>query len=561
MRLEIKIVLIWFGAMLIAAASCQKKNPPIDPPTTTTTTLEQATPCPDQNINPWPHYGQLNGKCLKSCGASKGTVKASCDGIFKVEAYDAKTCCVAKFNDGPFYPCADSTKPFPHYALKDGACTPSCGTIKGTTMASCDGLKTGDSYDVPFCCLPNDPVYTARKGAVSLSNKALKDGDGEFVALGATTMWLLHAYQNDKAKLDRNLKFLKENGFDYVRALGALSRQPLPADNFWANHQMYSEHPTHAIDIAGLTDYAYDKFGLRIEWTLFGGAFDFDYAQKQSLVDRFLAMSKGREHKIIHFEIANEYWQNGFTAQEVNQLTKYMNDRTNILVAASAPFGIEDVPTLYGGNVADIGTWHFDRDTSKADGYWRPVRQPWEYQFTDGMPKAGSNNEPIGCGSSVVSDCDPMRMVMGALNTYVSGLPLHVYHSSMGVRGIEDFTQINQSATTAFKNIRKYLPDNLTNWSLQNAHWVDYPFIGDNIGEMSTTSSGAVRAYGALAGESFIIFPIGIMNYLDIKPKKAMHVDIYHPISGALIQSKELAANENLRLQGLTAYVVKGYFK
>ena len=93
-------------------------------------------------------------------------------------------------------------------------------------------------------------------------------------------------------------------------------------------------------------------------------------------------MSKGREHKIMHFELANEAWQNGFEGdagrEQLRVLTKYMRDNSEHLVAASAPEGPDcaTIQAIYAGDVADLATIHFDRDISKVDGPWRPVRQP-----------------------------------------------------------------------------------------------------------------------------------------------------------------------------------------
>lgn len=61
--------------------------------------------------------------------------------------------------------------------------------------------------------------------------------------------------------------------------------------------------------------------------------------------------------------------------------------------------------------VSDLMTPHFDRDVSKADGYDRPVRQPWEmlFQARAAGVEAYVNNEPIGPQSSVAEDDDPGR--------------------------------------------------------------------------------------------------------------------------------------------------------
>ncbi len=56
-------------------------------------------------------------------------------------------------------------------------------------------------------------------------------------------------------------------------------------------------------------------------------------ATRESVVDRFAAMARGREHKIFAFEIANEGWQNGFSGPEgvaeLRRLGKRLGNQTS----------------------------------------------------------------------------------------------------------------------------------------------------------------------------------------------------------------------------------------
>lgn len=472
--------------------------------------------------------------------------------------------------------CEDPAKPFPHWGKRGDQCLPSCGVLGGKSVQGndCGGLREELSYDVSHCCFDGPkpttttttlaPQVPKRTGLVRASGRALRDDQGEFVALGYTHMWALWAYQNDRAKLERNLKFMKENGFDYIRALGVITKKRITdPSQYWYNHQMYMEHPNYDADIAGLTDLVYDKYGMRVEWTIFGGFSDFTESDKQVLIDKFIRMSKGREQKIIHFEIANELDHGpGFGKESANKYLKYLQDRTDVLVAGSSPYGDDlcaELKKIHAGGAGDMYTWHFDRQSRLGDGYWRPTRQPWEAPYCEGLPKIGSNNEPIGPNSSVAEDKDPMRLLMGALNTYVSGLPFYVYHTEAGVRGNEEFINNYIPSTQSYKNMRSYLPMNLPNWTRENHHWAGHPFeVLGEIGYPPEHGSGAVRAYGAHAGVEFIVFPIGVRDYLDMKAKRKMMVQVYHPITGSLIEGKILNAGEILHLQGLSAYVVKG---
>ena len=420
------------------------------------------------------------------------------------------------------------------------------------------------------------PAAVARKGLVRADSHCVKDDGGAFSALGATLFWGAWGYKNDRPKLERALDALSKNGFDYVRCLGVVGDPNRP--DSWDGREISALDPDHAATIAGLTDLAYDRYGLRIEWTLIGdGQITVpSSAEKYALVDRFLAMSKGREHKIMHFEIANEAWQNGFPGSggrdELRALTKYMNDRTDVLVAASASDG--DPAELYRGGIADLITIHFDRDSSKTEGAWRPVRQPWEFQYLADVPSLASNNEPIGPGSSVASDEDPVRLASGAAVSYVAGVGLHVFHARSGIRGLPtDREMADVPGIGAFKIVRGLLPADLPNWAHKNGHWADSPFRfyardpggtphGDAMWpDFGGGSQGAVRCYSGVRGNDFVTCPIGVQGTLTIEARRPMSFEVFDVGTGASVGKWDLSANEKHDLVGAAAYVIRGTYR
>lgn len=412
-------------------------------------------------------------------------------------------------------------------------------------------------------------------GVPRLQGHALVDGEGPFLALGATMMWAAWAYKFDRPKLEANLQFLADHDYDFIRALGVVG-DPNAAD-YWDGREIDPHWPDYADVIAGLTDLAYDTYGLRVEWTLIGdGQITVpSLAEKEALVDTFLAMAAGREHKILHFEIANEAWQNGFGGEqglvELRALSESMKARSPNLVAASAPPTSEcaDAQAIYAGDVADLATIHFDRDISKVEGPWRPVRQPWEHQFCAGLP-VGSNNEPIGPGASVAEEQDPVRLVAGAITTYVAGLPIYVFHSHAGVRGDEDLW--TAAGVDRFTAMRAILPPDLADWAPKNAHWADAPFtvftgengqlIADTMWvDLGAPESGVVRAYGAVREPEFVVFPIGILGSVTVAPRRPMSFDVIDPMTGAVLASHDLETDEQVVLSGAEALVLRGSYQ
>lgn len=412
-------------------------------------------------------------------------------------------------------------------------------------------------------------------GVPQLAGRALTDDGGPFLGLGATMMWAAWAYKYDRPKLEANLQFLAEHDFDFIRALGAVGDPNGP--DYWDGREIDPNWEDYPAVIAGLTDLAHDTYGLRVEWTLIGdGQITVpSFESRQALVQTFLAMAVGREHKILHYEIANEAWQNGFAGEQgiadLRALTQAMRAQSPNLVAASAPSGPEcaDVQAIYAGEVADLATIHFDRDISKVEGSWRPVRQPWEHQFCAGVP-VGSNNEPIGPGSSVAEEQDPVRLVAAAITTYIAGLPIYVFHSHAGVRGDDDLW--NMAGADKFVHLRGLLPPDLADWDAKNAHWADAPFtvfageggqlVPDTMWvDLNAPESGVVRAYGAVRDPEFVVLPIGILGSVTVAPRRAMTFDVIDPMTGLVLASHDLAAGQQVELAGADALLLRGSYK
>jgi hypothetical protein len=423
------------------------------------------------------------------------------------------------------------------------------------------------------------PAYTPgaavplpkRFGTVRLNGKTLRDDMGDFSALGATLFSGPRWYKVDREKLERNLKYLAENGYDYIRVLGEVD---------WPNGKAIDPRWSDFRDvIAGMTDLAYDKYGIRVQWTIFGSTtFTPSSGDRRRLVDTFLEMSRGREQKIIMFEIANEYWQNGFGGDaghnELRELSKHMKDNTDILVAASAPTDEEDQKKLYEGGIADVMTLHLDRYVATIDGYWRPVRQPWNEP--SGIDMVGSNNEPIGPGSSVNSDRDPMRLVMAAVTSHVSQLPMYVFHSRAGVgldhgscaglgtcdlNGDKDISEMPGS--NAYAAMKRYMPAGIENWTRENHYWPGHPFrvYGDGVLNNMTeggAQNGAMRAFAAHRGDEFIVALLYIKGTMRMEAKQQMSFCAIHPVTGELLQRRTLNAGEAFEFSGLPGLVLKG---
>jgi hypothetical protein len=405
-------------------------------------------------------------------------------------------------------------------------------------------------------------------GRVRLVGRAVADDGGPFPALGASLMWAAWAYRHDRDRLDANLRFLAEHRFDYIRALGIVGRQP-----YWAGREIDWRWPDYADVIAGLTDLAYDRYGLRVQWTIFADADQMipDRDDRVRLVDQFVEMSRGREHKIMMFELANEAWQNGFEGAGglalLRELGRHLRGRTDIPVALSASAGqdCESHLELYAGEVADVITEHFDRDVSGPDGHWRPIRKSWDLAGCPGLPPVASNNEPIGPESSVEQDDDPMRLVTAAIASYMGGLAMYVFHTDAGVWGRRHLREMANAEQTVrgYAAMKAYLPGDLANWTRYHHDSPGHPFMTYAGGQPNARwpeghDDGAVQVLAASSGDRFLVLPLGIRNFLQLRATRAMSVEVIHPLTGEVVERRDLEAGEWLRLEGLPAFLLRG---
>jgi hypothetical protein len=407
-----------------------------------------------------------------------------------------------------------------------------------------------------------------RPGATRVSGHALRDDAGEFAALGASLFWAAWAYRHDRPRLDAALARLSEHRFDYIRALGVVGRQP-----YWAGREIDWRWPDYDAVIAGLTDHAYDRYGLRVQWTIFADADQVipDAADRVRLLDRFVEMSRGREHKIIHFELANESWQNGFGGADgiaqLRELTRRLASRTQIPVAISDSEGhdCEDHLVLYRDLDVEIVTEHFARDVGGPLGSWAPALEAWRLRECAGLPAVRSSNEPIGPRSSVASEENPTRIIGAALAAYLSGVGLYVFHTDAGVWGREPLEAMPNAGAMlgALRAMKGYLPPDIANWQSHRHGDPGHPFVlfageARDATRVAGQADGAVEMLASVHGDWFVAVPLGIVDGLTIEARGAMRFAVIDPLTGEQIDAHELRAGEKVRLPELPVLVLKG---
>lgn len=418
------------------------------------------------------------------------------------------------------------------------------------------------------------PAPVRRKGPVRLEGHSFADSLGPFPALGVSYMSTLWKYRNQREVLEEDLKFLSQHGFHFFRMLSMVGHHPswegreiAPVPFRRSDDKEVPAMPEYWESFAGLLDLAWKSYGLRTEVTLFADAQLMpDREARRDHVRQFLEkIVPGREDRILLIEVANEAWQNGFPGPEgvveLRELAALLQSHTKIPVAITSNHDGSGPPAtafaeLYRDNSADLATWHFSRDLGQQNG-WIPVIDCWDYARLPGMPPVISN-EPIGPGSSVDSESDPLRLVMAAAFAYTAGLPAYVFHSAAGVRGHTRFQET--PGVTHFGKLLEILPPDVSNWQ---RYRVSEPAAqGNPPWSAAEGSPAALSNTGCSNGPFFFGVPLGIdREGLSLKARRGFRYQARDPLTGNVLQAGTVGRGDLLLLpQGPGALWVTGEF-
>lgn len=424
-----------------------------------------------------------------------------------------------------------------------------------------------------------DPAAAPGPDLVRLEGNTLADAGGPFLGLGASYFSALRLCRSDRARLRSDLDFLRSQGFRFVRVLSMVgwnsSWQGLeiaPVSFQSQNGTPVAAWPDYWQQFRDLIDIV-DERGLRTQVTIFADAqlMPAKAARLQHMA-ALLSHLAGREHKVILLEVGNEAWQNGFPGAQgiadLREFGKYLADRTTLPVALSAPpaGSNAELTELYQGSAADIATVHFTRDLGTPEGGWLPVRDPWRVELAAGVPPA-SSNEPIGPGSSVNRETDPVKLAMAAAFAWGANLPLYVFHSSAGVRSLERFQDM--AGVGGYARLAEVLPPDFASWPRNDGKEPSSPFTVFAEGQANRTwpevpgaRSGVVMSTGKVKGAEFVTLPIGILDGgVVMEARRPVSFQVIHPLTGLPAAAMARARGERFTLsRGPGAYILKGFF-
>jgi hypothetical protein len=332
----------------------------------------------------------------------------------------------------------------------------------------------------------------------------------------------------------------------------------------WRDRRLDPTAASYTQDIAGLTDWAYKQYGLRVQWTIFGGTeFTPTAAGRRIVVEQFGRMARGREPAIFAFEIANESWQNGFPGDEgrseLRALAKVLKSQSSNLVALSSPENgtCEGAQALYRDSLADLATLHIGR-VGPANGE--------NLHTCAGIPSLRSSNEPIGPESSVVSMDDPVALSAMALVTYGSGIGAFVLHTGPGVRGggeadvargrHRNLWELPTAARVAagLGTITRLVPGDFANWSTQD----ELSETPERLFEVKDRTA-VTGVYCFANAQEFACAPVGIRQPLSLIARRSMTVSLHQLLSGVSGTSRSLTQGAVLSIPAVpAAFLIRG---
>jgi hypothetical protein len=408
--------------------------------------------------------------------------------------------------------------------------------------------------------------------------KAAADDGGEFHPLGLTMFWAMQGWKHDRERMQANVRWASREGFDYLRILcevgwgGGIEIDPTAPQ--WLDYDQV---------LRDVIDFVYDECAMRVELTILGKGTGVDKVDLADRVARIVAV--GRQHKVIHFEMANEYaiTADAVPLETLEQMAHVVRSHVPNPIALSAPEdgsqqAVHEVASRLGGPV-NMLTIHIERD--KRDAGWRQVRQGYDFKNHNVLT---SSNEPPGPASSVETNTDPLQLAMMRAVGVMCGGSLFVLHTGTGVFGDgkphptagprpANFWEIDNIDTIvdAVRRVDALLPDGVENWKVANTGWVPpnpvAPFQPESYWE-GDHGHGVNKAYSAIAPDGRVIqMPIGVKGDTPVRmtASYAMRdVLVYDPLTLQTIGGPQsFVTGEVLELPASTdsmrAYIIHGW--
>ncbi len=406
-----------------------------------------------------------------------------------------------------------------------------------------------------------------RSGRVQLIDRATADAGGVFLSIGASYFPAIALERTEPERLDRNLKLLSGH-VSYIRIFGDVG------GGVWSARKTQADRPDYW-PVVGRLFARLNRHHLRAEVTVFAGSPVFtNLVQRTAFLDRWVDFANAHPDQIQGLEISNEELGAG-PLSEIQALARRAAARTDLVVSATSPRTQQDVCALYARAGLDAMTLHFARGFG-ADGWVRPVRQPWGAvgqwdgpdQLCPGAVPPILDNERIGIQASVQADSDPRHQIVGIIVSFISKSSMVVLHSGAGTYaqknppGVDGLREANLADQPTFvptlkglKAAQSYLPADLPNWRKCNGSQTACSPLAGISGRL------AGRCYVAQKPPRFVAACFGAdVLALPLTAARSLAADVRDPLDGAIVKRLDLRPGEALNLdRSRDAYVLVGH--
>ncbi len=375
------------------------------------------------------------------------------------------------------------------------------------------------------------PPVVARPGVVKLKNRGFVDDAGPFCAAVFTDMSALRLFEQFRVRHDQNGREMFARGADAGRILGMVG---------WPGREINPRRADYTDLLRECIKARYAQ-GLRTELTMFADCHVLGMAmpERRTHAQKTAKALKGLEHMLLFIEGCNEpgvsNYNGPWTLAELIEIGRIVKaELPNVLYACGAPFTPPDGGTTWDdasyqklGNGADLTTPHFDRDISKHDSVYRPIRQTIDGQ-NYGYPF--SNNEPIGVDSSVASEKNPGRLRAAATFSWVSRGAEYCYHTAAGVGVNNDQLIAAQPGADVVFDAKRILSGDAPQFSFSNWHWAEnvWETVDGSLSDKALSGRGTMRTISGVHADGRVQTSVLLVTAgATLKARKAMELDVW----------------------------------
>jgi hypothetical protein len=403
----------------------------------------------------------------------------------------------------------------------------------------------------------------ARKGRVRVDDCHLVDDDGPFLARICSLFWAPWGERDDVPRLQRNMATLQAAGFHGYRAFSGL------AGESWADRRIEWDDVETVVK---MIDRGYDSYGLRCWLTPFADGHEGTTQSEDAIRDvanRYCDALQGKQQKLILIEPCNEITNGHKLDYEfARELTRTFRDRLGVIAVPSTPGSEEDAEILYGGLDAPAANVHLDRSIEGDGGRFEPVWEMFECPHWIPQVKTYFSGEPIGPGSSVEDEFDPLRLVLTYANTGITGGALYCFHPYAGIRGGGAWDQSDISGqprsgpehldqtpdwdviVSGMAAVERTLPGDVASWEKHNGHWASSPldFVLGAPHNGPFEDGRLFRCCAMVRGDSFYESVLRLNGTIEVGARSSMRVDVLDGKTMAVLDTHDVNGGQRFTL-------------